>query len=135
MPATNTVLRYRSFVLVEELGLDECTIHHASAPSGDRFWLLWWLARRETDGQPETFCVPIAPAGVFSERGVGGRTWGLSAQIDGSWDVSPSIHATESPSGPVIAPGASTPRRTIWHKTPKIVGVPVGESWASCAAP
>jgi hypothetical protein len=107
-----TELRYRSFVDVDDLALDECTIHAAVKDGAPCGWHLWFLVAREDNGQPEVFRVPIIPGGSFNENGPAGKSWGFTALGGGAWQVSPSIHYVG-----------------IWHQTPKVVGVPAGERW------
>jgi hypothetical protein len=85
-------LAYRSKVMVEDLALNECTIHRAVAPTpGVFFWNLWFYVARETDGVPEAFVVPVNPGGSYTENGPGGRTWGFTRTGPTTWQVSPSI--------------------------------------------
>ena len=86
-----STLTYRPSVLVEELAVGECTMHPVSCERG-RFWHLWFRVLRDTDGQPDVFCVPMNPGGKFQPDGVGGKTWGLTSCGSGTWQVSPSIN-------------------------------------------
>jgi hypothetical protein len=112
-----TELRYRADVRVDDLAIGECTIHSAS-DGRHRWWHLVFLVAREDNGQPEFLRVPVIPGGAFDEHGPGGRSWGLTSLGGGAWQVSPSIDFGG-----------------VWHQTPKIVGVPTGERWATGAAP
>lgn len=135
-----SVLKYISATLIDDLAVGECTMHRASGAGAARWWLLWFRVLRETDGQPEDFCVPMNPGGSSIENGPGGRTWGLvcpkaSAQdvVAGTknWQVSPSINVLTT--GDAVA--GPHPSSSLWHQTPEIVGVPDGEPWANGAAP
>ena len=122
-------LHYRSFVYVDDLAVGECTIHRAGNASGASWWLLWFRVNRETDGQPDDFGVPINPNGSFIEAGPGGKTWGLNRAEPGAWQVSPSINVINT--GEVHPGEHGAP--SLWHQTPKIVGVPDGEAWIAGA--
>lgn len=137
-----SVLRYRAHALIEDLAIGECTMHRASGSTGARWWQLWFHALRDSDGQPETFCVPVNPLGPFTESGPGGRTWGLtcpeaSAQVapagTRNWMISPSIDVKDNRDA--VAGHEASPRPSLWHQTPEIVGVPDSEPWATGAAP
>jgi hypothetical protein len=118
-------LRYRSSVDVEALAIDECTIHGAGNDGGARWWNLWLCVNRETDGVADYFVVPVLPNGAFTESGPGGKTWGLSRAEPGAWQVSPSINVLNTGA---VHPGEHA-APSLWHQTPKIVGVPEGEAW------
>jgi len=118
-------LTYRPRALVDDIKLNECTIHRASGSTAARWWLLWFYVCRDTDKQPEVFCVPVNPRGSYAENGPGGRTWGLSSVAHGVWQVSPSINVLGSRDAQA---GASSD--SIWHHTPTITGVPDDEPWA-----
>ena len=129
-------LTYRSFARVLELGLDECTIRRARVMDGSRvWWHIWFHVTRETDGVPDFFCVPISPNGVYTESGPGGRTWGLQPAGDGIWQVSPSIDVLDDLAVRAEREGKPRPpeSKSLWHKTPRVVGVPDGEAWISQA--
>lgn len=126
-----TTLQYKPHAQIEDLAIGECTVHRASGSSGARWWLLWFHVLRDSDGQPEVFCVPVAPGGAFTESGAGGRTWGLSALGGGAWQVSPSVNVLDDRDA--VTGSHSFP--SLWHQTPQIVGVPDSESWATGAAP
>ncbi len=119
--------RYRSNVCVTDLGIDECTVHRAGNDSGARWWLLWFRVLRDDNGQPMDACVPINPRGSFIEAGPGGKTWGVTSPMmsPGLWNVAPSIN--------VLGTGAvhheSHTETSMWHHTPSIDGVPIGEAW------
>ncbi len=123
-------LTYKPHALIEDLALGECTVHRASNASAARWWLLWFYVARETDGQPETFCVPVAPNDSYSESGPGGRTWGLTNVGSNRWQVAPSINVLNN--GESVNGEHSLP--SLWHQTPQIVGVPDSENWATGAA-
>ena len=134
------ILRYRSRVTVDDLALNECTIHRASSSGAARWWLLWFYVTRDSDGQPEHFCVPVNPRGPYIESGPGGRTWGLNMPPATPYDIGPGTSNWQvSPSINVLANGDAaahgTPVGSIWHQTPAILGVPVNEPWATGAAP
>lgn len=44
------VLTYRPRVMIDELKPGECTIHRCSNASNERWWQLWFLVPRDTDG-------------------------------------------------------------------------------------
>jgi hypothetical protein len=126
-----TTLRYRSNVGVEDLAVGECTIHRAGDATGKRWWLLWFYVNCETDGQPKDFAVPVNPNGGWIEDGPGGKTWALTRDtLDAStWHVSPSINVINT--GDVHAGEHTAP--SLWHQTPDIIGVIVGDAWVSQA--
>ena len=119
-------LRYRSFVDVNDLAVGECTIRRTGdPPNGTRWWNLWFRVNRETDGQPDDFVVPVNPGGTYNEAGPGGKTWGFTLVEAGAWQVSPSINVLNTRE---LHPGAHD-APSLWHQTPKVVGVPEGEAW------
>ena len=121
------VLKYRSFVMVEELAIDECTIHHAT--KGDaKFLNFWFYVNRDSDGQPEVFCVPVIPNGSYTENGLGGRSWGLTRSGDG-WQISPSIDVYTDADAKAVRAGQPRHEASLWHNTPRVVDVPDGEAW------
>jgi hypothetical protein len=122
------MLRYRHFVDVDSLALNECTVH-ACSDGVHRWWQLWFHVARETDGQLEAFVVPIAPGGSYAEID-GRKTWGLAALGDGVWQVSPSINVTKERE---THPGVWEKCGSLWHQTPKIIEVPDGVQWAVSA--
>jgi hypothetical protein len=133
------ILKYRSHALIEDLQVGECTMHRASDAGPARWWQLWFRVLRDTDGQPEDFCVPMNPGGGPSEGAR--RTWGLTcpdatpydvAPGTRNWQVSPSINVLGH-RGAVAGPAEG--EVSIWHQTPTIVGVPIDEPWANGAAP
>lgn len=70
--------------------------------------------------------VPVNPDGPYVEVGPSGRrTWGLARVGAGVWQVNPSVDVV----------GAKRPDGTrepsLWHQTPRIVGVPDGERWTT----
>jgi hypothetical protein len=96
-----SALMYRSHGRIEDLALNECTIHRASGSGSARWWQLWFHVIRDSDAQPEVFCVPVNPGSPYTESGPGGRTWGLNKPqasafqpIPGTsnWMISPSIN-------------------------------------------
>jgi hypothetical protein len=123
-------LAYRSGAMPDDLAIDECTIRHArDTTTGVTWWLLWFYVRRDTDGEPEVFAVPVNPGGGFAESGLpGGRTWGLTRSLPGVWQVSPSINVLDVDDRQVhmgVQPGKSS----LWHQTPTLLNVPAGEPW------
>ena len=124
------MLLYKSHAMIGDLAVGECTMHRASGSRAARWWQLWFLALRETDGQPENFCVPMNPNGHYLENGPSGRTWGLTKIGAGLWQVSPSIDVGGDRNARTNAVGPS-----LWHQTPQIVGVPDAEPWANGVAP
>ena len=135
-----TVLRYRSAVMVDELTVGECTVHRASGSTAARWWLLWFYVLRDSDGQPEVFCVPVNPGGGYAENGPGGRTWGLTCPAASTqdiaagtrnWMISPSINVLDDRD----AVAGTHEHPSLWHQTPEIIGVPIAEAWASGAKP
>lgn len=123
-------LHYRSFVPVEDLLEDECSVHRASAGVGKRFWLLWWNSKRETDGVLEVFCVPIIPSGSYSENGPGGRSWGCNRAGVGRWMIGPSVNVLDDEGAHQVVAGHAPTSISLWHKTPLLTGVPEDEPWA-----
>ena len=107
------ILRYRSFVNVADLQVDECTIHYCV----EGWWNLWFYVEREIDDRPEVFVVPIAPGGPAGD-GPGGHTWAFTRMHLGVWQIAPLIKIDR-------------PEGKVWHQAPSIVGVPEGERWAS----
>ncbi len=134
------MLKYRSHAMIHELALGECTVHPASNSSSVRWWQLWFYVLRDSDGQPETFCVPVNPGGSYSENGPGGRTWGLtipdasmyeSPPSTRTWQVTPSVNVLDDRDA--VAGTRQYP--SLWHQTPAIVGVPLDERWTTGAPP
>jgi hypothetical protein len=130
-----TTLQYRPFVYVEQLSLNECTIHRA-ANADARWWLLWFYVLRETDSIAEDFAVPVNPNGAYTKDGVSwrgfrpvGRTWGLTRTSMGVWQISPSINVVSDFGVQRVVAGPPARGRSIWHQTPTIVGVPESEPW------
>jgi hypothetical protein len=125
-----TTFSYVSHARIEDLQLNECTVHRASNSSGARWWLLWFCVECETDCLHEVFCVPVAPRQQFTESGPGGRTWGLSEvgqSVSGvcNWAVSPSINVLDDRA--TVAGEHDSP--SLWHQTPTILNVPDTEPW------
>jgi hypothetical protein len=134
------MLKYKSHAMIEDLAIGECTLHRASGSGAARWWQLWFHVLRDSDGQPETFCVPVNPGGEFSESGPGGRTWGLTcpdasqyeiAPGTRNWQISPSINVLDDRD----AAAGTHEHPSLWHQTPALVGVPIDEPWATGVAP
>lgn len=134
------MLKYRSHAQIEDLAVGECTMHRASNSGPGRWWMLWFHVLRDSDGQPETFAVPVNPRGAYSDAGPGGRTWGLTlpdasqypaAGGTFNWQISPSINVLNDRD----AIDGTHDQPSLWHQTPAIVGVPFDEPWANGAAP
>ena len=104
-----SVLTYRPYAERGALDLDECTIAPVATGAGVAWMMHFYV--RTTDGDEQTFRVPVNPHGPPVENGPLGRTWGLTRSTPGSWQISPSIDFGN------------------WHQTPMIVGVPEGEPW------
>ena len=122
-------LQYKGFgAFVDELGLNECTIHQCKELSGALSWRMWFCVARETDGVVKIFAVPLIPRGAYTETGPGGRSWGFQPQGGGVWQVSPSINVLDV-SGCEKYPGEHPALPSLWHQTPSVVGVPDGEPW------
>lgn len=119
-----TTLKYRSYILLDDLQVGECTVHRAGDHTGE-WWLLWFRFNRETDGQPMDAAVPINPNGTYSEADR--KTWGLTKTAPGTWQIAPSINVLASGD---LHPGEH-PDTSLWHQTPTIVEVPDGEPWQS----
>lgn len=136
-----TMLIYKSHALIGDLAVGECTMHRASGSSRGRWWQLWFRVLRETDGQPEDFCVPMNPGGGYIENGPGGKTWGLTVPIATPYDIAPGTKNWQvSPSINVLNTGDAYDGQhlelpSLWHQTPEIVGVPDDEPWANGVAP
>jgi len=135
-----SALTYRSHALIEDLAVNECTVHRASGSGSARWWQLWFNVLRDSDGQPEVFCVPVNPGGAYTENGAGGRTWGLSkpqastfehAPGTSNWMVSPSINVLND--GDAVDGTHAHP--SLWHQTPELLNVPDDEAWATGGAP
>ena len=89
-----TELRSKSFIKVADLAVDE-GVGRVCFDGTKRYWHLWAHVL-DKNGQPMTFCVPVAPNGDFNEKGPGGRTWGLKRSGLGRWQIAPSINVLES---------------------------------------
>lgn len=114
--------------MVEDLEIDECTIHYANTSTGVPYWNFWWYSRRDIDSEPEMFCVPVLPNGQYLE-GPAGKTWALTSLGRGEWQISPSIDVYTDADAKVVRAGQSRHERSLWHHTPKVVNVPDGEGW------
>lgn len=131
------LLKYQSHARIEDLALYECTVHRASNASAAHWWQLWFHVLRDSDGQPELFCVPVQ-VGAYTENGPGGRTWGLSQPIasaydrppgTANWMISPSINVLDDRD----AVAGTHVHPSLWHQTPEVVGVPDTELWTTGA--
>ena len=118
------MLRYRHFVDVDALAVNECTVR-ACSDGKSRWWQLWFHVARETDGQLDTFVVPIAPNAGYTEVD-GRKTWGLTALGDGEWQIAPSINVLATRDAHA---GGHESGGSLWHQTPKIIEVPDSERW------
>lgn len=128
-----TVLRYRSFVDVEELAVGECTVHRCSNGQA-RWWLLCASVAAETDGHTMLIAVPVAPNGHYTDSGPGGKTWALTRVAAARWQVAPSINVLDLPDRP-LHPGPHPTASSLWHQTPLVVGVDDAETWTTGQAP
>ena len=125
--------QYRSFVEVDGLAVNECTIHRASDPSdasNARWWNLWVRVRRN-DGVEDVFVIAVAPRGQYQDI-PGRRTWGLMEIANGSWQVAPSINVLVSLR---VVPGHEPQEVSLWHENVVMEGVPVAEVWAQGGIP
>lgn len=121
-------LHYRSFLEVDDLELNECTVH-ACGDGTHRWWQLWFYVAQQTDGHPQAFVVPVAPNGSYSEID-GRKTWGLARLGDfGRWNVYPSINVLETRE--VLAGSTHESIGSLWHDTIVIGDVPDGERWTT----
>lgn len=120
-----TGLIYRSNALIEDLAENECTIHRASGSCAERWWLLWFRAARDTDGELEDFCVPVNPNGGYMANGPGGKTWGLTKVGGGVWRIGPSINVLATRHAEAL----TSDEESVWHHTPLITNVPDHERW------
>lgn len=116
-------LQYRSFAEVDDLHVGECTMHRAT--DGTTRWWQLWMRVVDAHGAEDTFVVPMAPRGVYGEID-SRKTWGLASVGGGTWQVSPSINVLDTRD---VHPGEHPTLGSLWHETPRIVGVPEGESW------
>jgi hypothetical protein len=118
-------LRYRAAVRIGDLELDECTVRHTRDTAGRAWWMLWTWVRRDDTGEPFYVGVPVHPGGGYLEVGPSGaRTWGLTRIADTpNWQIAPSIDVV----GDLRPDGSRGP--SLWHQTPRIVGVPLSEPW------
>lgn len=109
---------------IGDLGLNECVIRSALGAQSRAWWQLWTWVRRDDTGEPFYVAAPVNPNGPYLDIGPGGRhTWGLTRVADGVWQVSPSIDVL----GDLRPDGTRGP--SLWHQTPRIVGVSVSERW------
>jgi hypothetical protein len=126
----DTDLVYKPHSLIEDLKINECTIHRAGDGKGARWWNLWFYVKLDDVNVLRDFVVAVNPGGNYSEHGPAGRTWGFVKTQPGVWLITPSINIHQ-PDGYGIEtkPGAA-PFRSLWHHTPRILGVPdKGEPW------
>lgn len=119
-----TMLIYKHHAEIEDLAVGECTMHRASGSAAACWWQLWFRVLRETDGQPQNFCVPMNPGGSYIENGPGGKTWGLTIPVGSmypiapgtkNWRVSPSINVLNTGDAH-NGPHPELP--SLWHQTP-----------------
>ncbi len=119
------VLTYRVAERIGDLALGECVVRDSRDKLGRSWWQLWaWVLRADT-GVPLYVGVPVNPNGPYLERTgpSGRRTWGLSRVGEREWQVSPSIDVLGAERGD------GTREPSLWHETPRIVGVPASERW------
>lgn len=125
-------LAYRSFVPVEALKPNECTIHRAADSEGRRWWLLWANVYRDDKvGELIDIAVPVNPGGGYIEAGPGGKTWGLNDVGGGIWAISPSINVIDVAGSHRAHPGPHQTAQSIWHQTPCLVGMPTPYQWGA----
>ena len=74
-----SILNYKAHQKIEELSLNECTMHRASGSDAKRWWQLSFSILRDSDGQPEILCVPVNPNGGYTDNGPGGQHLGAHA--------------------------------------------------------
>ncbi len=123
-----TVLYYRSNVCVDDLAVNQCTVHRCGNSDGQRWWGLWFRVAREDTGEEIDVLVPVNPNGNFDPSGPGGKTWGLTQapdKNDGAWQIAPSINVLAS----AELHDGDHPAASQWHQTPLIVKVPDTEAW------
>lgn len=119
-------LTYRVVRHVGELELGECTVRGAHDDRARVWWMLWAWVRRQDGGEPFYVAVPVNPHGPYLEVGPSGRrTWGLARVDATTWQVAPSIDVV----GDKRPDGSREP--SLWHHTPRVVGVPAGEPWTT----
>jgi hypothetical protein len=121
-------LRYRSNVAVDALELGECTVRKTRLAVAT-WWELWLFVPRDDCDDSEMVAVPVNVNGTFTEKGPGGRTWGLKKLGRGLWQVSPSINVVADAQACKTHPGPHPSLPSVWHHTPALVNVPEGESW------
>lgn len=121
-------LHYRSFLEVDDLELNECTVHRCGDGT-HLWWQLWFYVAQQTDGQPRAFCVPIIPNGEYTEVD-GRKMWGATrvGDVIGWWRVSPSINVLVTRE---VQPGVHEEIGSLWHDTVQMVNVPDGERWTT----
>jgi|ERR1700679_3183103 len=121
-------LVYHPGVMVEDLPIGGCTVRRTRL--GDKlWWALWLYVRRADTGEPTVFEVPIHVRGPYTEDPVAGKMWGFTKSLEaGVWQVSPSINVLVGTDVVELHPGAH-PSPSVWHETPRVVGVPEGEPW------
>lgn len=131
-----TILYYRSNVCVDDLAIDQCTVHRCGNSAGERWWGLWFRVKREDTGGEATVLVPIAPNGTYDPGGPGGKTWGLTRTTEPdkfdecSWQIAPSVNVLAG-TDDLHAGEHAAPSQ--WHQTPLIVEVPDTEAWTRSA--
>lgn len=117
-------LTYRVADRIGELALGECTIRRARDTEGRAWWQLWAWVRRTDCGEPFYVAAPVNVGGPYLEVGPSGRkTWGLTRVGEHEWQLHPSLDVlgAERPDG--------TREPSLWHETPRLVGVPPTERW------
>lgn len=111
---------------IGDLQLGECTVRGAHDGGGRRWWMLWAWVRRNDTGEPFYVAVPVNPSGPDEEVGRSGRrTWSLARVDATTWRVSPSVDVV----GNLRPDGTREP--SLWHQTPRVVGVPETEPWTA----
>lgn len=116
-------LTYRAADRIGDLALGECAIRHTRGELGRAWWQLWAWVRR-ADGETLYVGAPVNVGGPYLEVGPSGRrTWGLTRVGEHEWRVSPSIDVL----GAEREDGTRGP--SLWHESPRIVGVPSTEQW------
>lgn len=121
-------LSYRSFAEVDLLELNECTIHRCTGGPGGDYWHIWFRVLRDSDGEVDTFCVPIIPNGNYTETGPGGKSWGFYHTGRMTWSPTPSINVLNTRE---LHPGTHPDIPSLWHQTPTVINVPDNERWST----